>query len=324
MSNQTTKTDITMFVPQDQAESVRAFMEQLSMSSINTETNAQSSGAIKVQGDQCAVKSVMDHRVTSDGWSFQISWDTGYGKSVPASWVADKDTDCEFAISEYLGSKNIRTAYCFCRVSTKKQAGGTHVSLDAQSTELQNLSRKETPNHRIKICQISASAYRNIPDELVKIGEAAGSGDVIYIYRVDRLSRNIFESLSWIEDLDHRGVVVYSLSENLRYDQNKLAFTQSILDAQKESKLLSDRVNMSIKMRRDRGDHIGRPKYGMKHFRDTNGSIQVTRNPDELKIINFITKSSGSPSYIAKSLNSRRMYKRGKKWNKGMVKRIVS
>jgi DNA invertase Pin-like site-specific DNA recombinase len=325
MSNKTNTNHMSINIPDEHLESVRTFLDQLSINS-----SSSSSDEKKYQGSTedlniCEVDSIIGHRHNSTGWDFQIKWKGNRGEPSTTEWVSDKNTNCEYTINKYLKTKGINTAYCFCRVSTKKQVGETHVSLDAQASELSTDSSNKTPTHRVKIFKISASAYKNIPKSLKEIGEAVSSGDALYIYRVDRLSRNIIKYLGWLEDLDERGVIIYSHAESILYGENKLEFIQGILDAQKEFTLLGDRVKMSIKRRRDRGDdHIGSLKYGKKFLRREDGSLSVVENLTETTITNSIFNSKETSDVIAKNLNSRKQYKRGKRWNARMVTRIVN
>ena len=160
------------------------------------------------------------------------------------------------------------------------------------------------------------------------MGEACLEDDAILFWRVDRLSRNIVKSLSWMEDLDNRGVTLYSHNENITYKSNKLEFLQCVLDAQKEAKILGERVKLAYKRKRDRGDErVGSIPYGKKYKRvyDDDGNIIkniVVDHPEESSIIWRICRSNKKASEIANNLNNEGIYKRNKQWNRMMVMRI--
>ena len=276
------------------------------------------------------VKNVSGHRKNSGGWSFQVNFKDG-----SQEWVHENDCNCEFSINSYLHSIGIATDYLVCRVSTKKQSSCLSTSLEGQKKELlkfRNAHNRTTPR-RTKIITISESAYKGIPRELQKVGESALKGDTICVWRVDRLSRNIILFTNWLEDLDKRQINIISYTERLSYSGHKLDFLEKILQAQKESAAIGERVKLSYKRKRERGDErIGGLPYGKRYKKERVGSrfwksaknIRniVVDDPHETKIINKIRKSSCDAHEMASTLNKRKMFKRGKKWNARMIKRM--
>jgi len=322
--------NVAMQVPLDMLEQMQAYMERLKLSSnkvdsqINTQINTQvDSGVDSIE--MCEVSTVHAHRVLDGELQFQVGWKG----TKETDWVNDKDCDCDLAISKYLKGKNIRTAFLFCRVSTPDQATTTNVSLEAQESELRAAVSAQGYFERIKVFSISKSAYLNIPKVLSHIGNVCLKGDGIFVWRVDRLSRNIVKYLSWMEDLNERGVCIYSQQENITYSNNKLAFLQAVLDAQKEASILGERVKMSYRLKRQRGDErVGGLPYGKKYNRilKPDGSTlkkTVVDNLEEMAIIDRIHNSDYRfAREIADDLNSEGLKKRGKKWTRMSVIRI--
>lgn len=267
------------------------------------------------------VKRVIGHRIngSSDYWEFQIMWSNG-----DIGWIPDSECNCEVLITDYLKSININTVYVFCRVSTKQQNKPECVSLDAQLNELIPLARQCPNCQRIKVVKISKGAYRNIPKEMLDICDSASKGDFILIYRIDRLSRNIFNFLQEIESLNEREVQVYSHQDKLWYSCNRTDFVQKILNAQKESELIGNRVKMSINYRIQRGDRVGRVPYGMKYIRNEQGVQFIVPNQDEVEIIKKVKMLNGYPIDVANYLNSEGIKKRGRFWTPAMVENIWS
>ena len=162
------------------------------------------------------VKAIVGHQKhpMEEQWKWKIQWTDG-----TESWVDDSDCDCEDTIRAYMEEKELgNTAYIVCRVSTKEQASSTSLSLEAQLSEIQTgvtfrngiRTRKFT---RVKVCSFAKSAYRNIPDSIRMIGESCRSGDMIFVWRVDRLTRNIEDHLSFIQEINAKNVDIYSHSE---------------------------------------------------------------------------------------------------------------
>lgn len=270
---------------------------------------------------------ISNHRVYENSFKFLVHFK---GYSDP-SWISDADCMCEFAVKNYFKQSelSIQTVYCISRVSTKGQVGLTHVSLEAQQERLLQKAKEDFPNSRIKLLKITASAYKEINKELLHIGEACEKGDAILVYRVDRLSRNIVKILSFLEDLNEKGVAIFSQDENIWYGKNKLEFIQRIVDANKESEILGKRVRLSLEYRRQRGDQVfGNTAYGYskKRLENENNRIVKVKDQNEQSIIRLIRKMRKDGygcDEITESLNSKGMSKRGKKWTVSMVKYVV-
>jgi hypothetical protein len=129
-----------------------------------------------------------------------------------------------------------------------------------------------------------------------------------------------------MEDLNDRNVILYSHQENISYSKNKLAFLQAVLDAQKEAALLGERIKMSYRMKRERGDEkVGSLPYGKKYhrvLRPDGGTLKkiVVDNPEEIAIIDRIMVCDYRFSaQIADELNSEGLKKRGRPWTKMSV-----
>lgn len=320
------KNTIKMEVPAEYADQLKSFMDSLKISSEGSPGVSEDTSGISEVGNRQEVKLITDHYIQKNNWYFEVQWRDG-----SKDWISDSDCNCEWLISKYLLEKNIKTTFIVCRVSSKKQASMESTSLETQEKELRNHIESPNSKHRIKVCTISSSAYKKIPQQLEIIGESANSEDHICVWRVDRLSRNIIKYMEWIEDLDSRGVEIISYADNINYSNNKLEFIQLIVNAQREAEMLSKRIKQSIKRKRDRGDQaVGCLPYGKKYKRiltmDRKGTLKkiVVDNPSEMKIINFILscKYTRKHEKIAKQLNNENRLKRGKKWNRLMIARI--
>ena len=319
------KKEVNMKVPEDILSQMQAYMERLKLSSTQSETSPDKEDVSDETVDM-EVSGVYDHRITTDGvWQFKIGWKNLRTRE----WVDDSECNCEMAIAKYLKGKSVRTAYLFCRVSTAEQATSVNVSLDGQASELRRAAEAQTIYQRIKVYSISQSAYKNIPKALRRIGEACLPEDGIFVWRVDRLSRNIVKYLSWMENLNDRNVTLYSHHESISYSKNKLEFLQAVLDAQKEAALLGERIKMSYRMKRERGDEkVGSLPYGKKYnriLRPDGGTLKktVVDDPDEMAIIDRIMACDYRLSAeMADELNSEGLKKRGRAWTRMSVIRL--
>jgi len=335
--NKTNKTNkIKIEIPEEYEDEINLYLQNLTINKNKVKSQDISSSS-NLNKNTYEVEQICDHVIKNNIWYFSVLFK---GSKTP-ELIADSDCECEKLISEYLATKMINTIYCFCRVSSLSQTGENHVSLDAQETELINQCVSYNKNNkRIKVVKIAASAYKNIPVHLQIIGESARAGDEIVIYRVDRFSRNIVKYLSWIEELDNKHVEITSFIDKLVYSKNKLEFIQKIVDANKESKLISDRIKMSITARKQRGDQsVGKLPYGKKYKRLINCSSSSSSSNnssgsstsrleviDDLQAVTVINKVKAMNKFsnktIADKLNKEGTYKNNRRWTPAMVRYI--
>lgn len=274
----------------------------------------------------CEVERVLNHRVYNDKFSFLVKF---RGFRDP-EWVSDDDCNCEGLIREYMieNVPETKTFYGISRVSSKSQIGPTHVSLMAQEVKIResiDQFKNAFQMTRIKMYNITSSAYKGVPTQLKQVAEHSQNGDIVVIYRVDRLSRNIVRFLGLLEDMNDKGVSIYSQSENLWYHNQKLDFLQHILNANRESQNISKRVKLSVGYRKRRGDYIGSAPYGFKLSRNPNTqSVAKIWDPEEQQVIRMIKENVGNLSarMLADKLNEKKLYKRGKAWNPAMIRYI--
>jgi DNA invertase Pin-like site-specific DNA recombinase len=187
---------------------------------------------------------------------------------------------------------------------------------------IDNLKTNGKVYDRVRVYSIASSAYRKLPEVLRRIGYSTNQGDALCVWRCDRLSRNIVDSLEFIENIHKRGVMIYSYNEHINYKQNKMRFIQAIVDANKEAMIIGERIKLSNNFKRLRGDEkIGSLPYG-KEYRNNGTHKIVVDNPQEQAIIRRIKTSKLKVSELVSQLNSEGIMKKNKKWNAPMVNRI--
>jgi len=244
-----------------------------------------------------------------------------------SEWVPDNECQCPSKISKFLATHphNLTTFHLICRISCRNQAGPAGISLQQQESALKEAAQgMVVPRRQIRtvIHRLSTSAYQKVPLEIHDTCTYARPGDVILFYRVDRLSRNIVEFLHIIEEAHKRGVFFYSHDEQLWYhDENpELPFVQKLLNAQRESEILSRKAKQSWAFRRARGDHMGISPFGYSKERDENGRVYLVKNPSEQRILALIDLG-----YNVATLNSSKttLYRKNKPWTRALYERAI-
>lgn len=96
--------------------------------------------------------------------------------------------------------------------------GYARVSIGLQNLDLQKDSLKQFGCEKIFIDQLSgAKSNRPSLDSAI---EFARSGDLIIVWRLDRLGRNMEDLISIVNRLNERGLSVHSLQENITMDKS--------------------------------------------------------------------------------------------------------
>jgi DNA invertase Pin-like site-specific DNA recombinase len=326
--------NVSLNVPEDIVDEVAALIQALSIrkgekrrrgSSAQKESEQEAGEGKEV----CEVTRVLGFRFKKGKCEFHLHFRDG-----SKTWVPDCMTNCEWLINQCLHQHGITTAYCICRVSTPDQAASHTLSLANQEAELRRhvLGRHQ----RVKVISLSQSAYKGMPRKLEDIGEAARNGDGIYVYRVDRLSRNIEAVIFWLKDLHERDVEIVSVldqvamvdgapaegeetSRALSYAEHRLSFIKAIVQAEEESAILGNKQRTAIKRRRERGDeHIGGLPWNKRYRRadGSSGRLELVASEEAQAIITIINRKwdKESATEIANALNTAGYRKRGRKW----------
>jgi hypothetical protein len=125
------------------------------------------------------------------------------------------------------------------------------------------------------------------------------------------------------------GPRLISVSEGLCFNFDKLMdkqFYQKVIDAEKESDLISIRTSNSNKFIKSIGGHVGNIPYGKKRVKIN--SVPILINCDEeieiLNKINDLDKENKDVNTIVEYLNKNNIKKRKYSWTYNSVKNIIS
>lgn len=139
--------------------------------------------------------------------------------------------------------------------------GYARVSTDDQETHLQIDALKAAGVERIY--EEKASGAKTDRPELMKLLDNARKGDVVIVWKMDRLGRSLLHLIETVNLLNGRGVQLRSLTENLidtTSPSGKLVFGIFGLMAEFERDMLRQRTNAGLVAARKRGRVGGRPK----------------------------------------------------------------
>lgn len=138
--------------------------------------------------------------------------------------------------------------------------GYARVSTDDQNLNLQRDALRQAGCSRIYEDRLSgAKAAR---PGLEKALEVARFGDVLVVWRLDRLGRSLKDLIGMMETLSSRGIELHSLSEAIATTSSsgKLIFHLFGALAEFERNLIRERTQAGLTAARSRGRRGGRPK----------------------------------------------------------------
>lgn len=138
--------------------------------------------------------------------------------------------------------------------------GYARVSTDDQNLNLQRDALQHAGCSRIYEDRLSGAKVAR--PGLEKALEMARVGDVLVVWRLDRLGRSLKDLIGMVETLSERGVELHSLQEALATTSSsgKLIFHLFGALAEFERNLIRERTQAGLKAARARGRKGGRPK----------------------------------------------------------------
>jgi DNA invertase Pin-like site-specific DNA recombinase len=131
-----------------------------------------------------------------------------------------------------------------------------------QSTDLQRDALQAAGVDTRQIYEDRASGSRDERPGLAACLQYLNSGDVLVVWKLDRLGRSLSHLISTISDLRNRGVGLRSLTESIDTTTAMGEFVFHVFGAiaQYERSLIHERVNAGLQAAKRRGRVGGRPR----------------------------------------------------------------
>lgn len=136
--------------------------------------------------------------------------------------------------------------------------GYARVSTSDQNFELQQDALEKAECQ--KIFYETASGGKTDRPELLKLMEQIRKGDIVVVYKFDRLGRSIKHLLEVVEELNKRQIGLQSISDHIdtTTPQGRLFFNISASFAEFEKDLIRERTKAGLEAARARGRKGGR------------------------------------------------------------------
>ncbi len=138
--------------------------------------------------------------------------------------------------------------------------GYARVSTSDQNLDLQKDALDKAGCKKIFVDEISGTVAQR--EGLEKAKEVLREGDVLIVWRLDRLGRSIRDLIDWVNHLEEEGIGFKSLQESIdtTTSSGKLVFHIFAALAEFERNLIRERTNAGLVAARARGRLGGRKK----------------------------------------------------------------
>jgi site-specific DNA recombinase len=213
----------------------------------------------------------------------------------------------------------------YIRVSTEMQAT-EGVSLDAQSAKIRAYCELNDLELIEIVCDAGKSAKTTNRDGLQKCLSmiASGEASALVVYKLDRLSRKVLDTLNLISEIESHGASLHSISEKLDTSSalGKFFVNMTAALAQLERDQISERVTMAMAHKKDEGQHCGAAPFG---FEMVNKELQrVESQHNAIAIITEMRAKGAALRTIADHLNGESIpTQRGGKWQASTINNIL-
>ncbi len=151
---------------------------------------------------------------------------------------------------------------------------------------------------------------------------------VIVISEISRLGRNVCQLIPLLNKIKNKKCYIISVTEGLCFNKSKLMdkqIYQKVVDAERESDLISMRSSNANKLIKLNGGHIGAIPYGKQRVK-INGIPVLIDCKDEQEIISYIKSLYAVHKNILKvkdELIKKDVTKRNKPWTISSIKNII-
>lgn len=149
-----------------------------------------------------------------------------------------------------------------------KKIGYARVSTAEQSLALQNKALAAAGCDQV-FCDEGLSGASATRPGLTEAIAALAPGDMLVVWRLDRLGRSLVHLVKLINDLAREGIEFRSLTENIDTSSSggRLVFHIMAALAEFERSLISERTRAGMDAVRSQGHHVGRPNALSKEDR---------------------------------------------------------
>lgn len=188
---------------------------------------------------------------------------------------------------------------------------------------------KDIKSTVVQINEGVRSAFKNGQKHLNILKKFLITGDTIYVYEINRLSRNLETGLEIMNYCLNNKIKIIGVNDNITLSKlpaDIKRFQEALINANYESSRLSYRTKKTIKKIKKEGHSFGKVPYGMKRIKTTKGIRKNIIDEQENKALEIITKYNEkgyTPDMIICKLVKNGYKYRNKDWTKNAIKYLI-
>ena len=220
----------------------------------------------------------------------------------------------------------MKKAIGYIRVSTSEQAL-EGISLDNQRAKIKAyclLNDLELVSIIEDAGKSGKSLNREGMQELLPIIRSK-SVDTLIVYKLDRLSRRVLDTLNIIEALEKVGITFHSLNERIDTSTAMGRFFLNITAslAQMERDQISERTKDALQMKISNNERAGQIPYGYRLAKDGNALLPIHDEQEAIKVAKELHSQGHSYRSIARELERAGYRPHEGKWHHQKVRNIL-
>jgi site-specific DNA recombinase len=212
----------------------------------------------------------------------------------------------------------------YCRVSTIEQAN-EGISMDNQAAKIRQYCELNDLE-LVEIISDDGESGKDLKRDGVKsMLTRLQEVDAIVVYKLDRLSRNVLDTLTVIQTFEKEKIAFHSIIDRI---DTKTAMGKFFLHitaslAEMERDLIAERTKDALRFKKSNGELVGSVPYGKRLAAD---GVKLQDDPDEQETVTLIKKmrrSGATYRKICQRMTKLERKSRGEKWHPQTIKNIV-
>ncbi|MDA8084003.1 MAG: recombinase family protein [Nitrospiraceae bacterium] len=220
----------------------------------------------------------------------------------------------------------MKKAVGYIRVSTTEQAT-EGISLDNQKSKIAAYCALNDLE-LIEIIEDAGKSGKNLSRDGVQALMSMVKGkriDAVVVYKLDRLSRKVIDTLTLIETIERAGVTFHSLNEKIDTSTAMGRFFLNITAslAQMERDLISERTKDALQMKIANHERAGQIPFGWRLADDGNTLIPHEAQQEVIAQVKMLHSQGMSYRAICEALTKAGHRPQGKAWQPKTIGRII-
>lgn len=214
----------------------------------------------------------------------------------------------------------------YVRVSTDEQAR-EGISLDNQKAKIESYCQLNDLE-LVRVIEDAGKSGKDLNREGIQaLMEAIKSRkiDAVIVYKLDRLSRRVKDTLSIMELVERRSVAFHSITEKIDTKSAMGKFFLNLMASmnQWERDTISERTRDALRLKVTRNERAGQIPFGYTLSSDGNTLLENPKEQEAIRLIKDLHAKGYNYSAICRELAGRDYQPLGKQWHAQSVKNIL-